>query len=210
MYDLYQPPLLCLADLSEDVPARQLYFYSQEEEKREGDSSVQEYRTSLIRIVISNVGWNIFALPGTVNSAFLATHLSPSFFTPRHHLASLLSFLCFTYFSPSFLLWVTNWKAGPPNVSFYLALLPSSIHNVSDITPFFFYYSRWCSRLTDLLISSCPSGGRPFLPSLLILFQSMAPSLFLMKVWIKGWLSNFFLLSTLALFISLPFHFLLM
>lgn len=180
MYDLYQPPLLCLANSSEDVPARQLYFYRQEEEKREGDSSVQEY----IRIVIS------------VNSAFLATHLFPSFFTPCHHLASLLSFLCFylpfTYFSPSFLLWVSNWKAGPPNVSFYLALLPSSVHKVRDITPFFFFYFRWCSTLTDLLISSCPSGGRPFLPSLLILFQSMAPSLFLMKVWIKGWLNKFF------------------
>lgn len=168
MYDLYRPPLLCLADSSEDVPARQLYFYSQEEEKREGDSSVQEYGTSLIRIVISNVGWNIFALPGTVNSAFLATHLFPSFFTPCHHLASLLSFLCFylpfTYFSPSFLLWVTNWKAGPPNVSFYLALLPSSVHKVRDITPFFFLSFRWCSTLTDLLISSCPLGGRPFYP----------------------------------------------
>lgn len=101
MYDLYRPPLLCLADSSEDVPARQLYFYSQEEEKREGDSSVQEYGTSLIRIVISNVGWNIFALPGTVNSAFLATHPLFSHLVITLLLSSL--FFVFTYLSPIFL-----------------------------------------------------------------------------------------------------------
>lgn len=47
MYDLYRPPLLCLADSSEDVSARQLYFYSQEEEKREGDRNTEHLSSAL-------------------------------------------------------------------------------------------------------------------------------------------------------------------
>lgn len=99
MYDLYRPPLLCLADSSEHVSARQLYFYSQEEEKREGDSSVQQYRTSLIRIVISDVGWNIFALPGSVNSAFFS-HTPVSLFF--HTLSSPCFSPLFSLFLPTF------------------------------------------------------------------------------------------------------------